>query len=51
MDFYAVSIAHPEGDVTRRRVTADSLAEARKFAWQIADELDRPATSVEAWRD
>ncbi len=51
MYFYTAPIAHPGGEVTRRRVAADDLAAARKFAWQIADGLDRPVSSVEVWKD
>jgi hypothetical protein len=49
--FFIASIAHPGGEVTRRRITADDLAHARTLAWQIADDLDRPVTSVEVWKD
>lgn len=49
MYFFTAQIAHPNGETTRRRVTADSIAEARTKAWQIADSLDREVTSVEVW--
>lgn len=51
MFFYIASIAHPGGEVTRRRVAVDDYTQARKLAWQIADDLDRPVTSVEVWKD
>lgn len=51
MFFFTAQLAHPDGETTRRRVVADSVAEARTLAWQIADDLDRPVTSVEVWQD
>jgi hypothetical protein len=48
--FYTASIAHPNGETTRRRITADSDADARKVAHRVADSLGREYSSVEIWR-
>lgn len=50
MFFYTASIAHPGGETTRRRVAADDLAEARRLAWRIADDLGREVSTVEVWK-
>lgn len=51
MYFFTASIGHPNGETTRRRITADSIADARTIAWQIADGLGRECSSVEVWSD
>ena len=50
MYFYIASIAHPGGEATRRRITADSAIDAQRIAWQIAGSLGREVSSVEVWR-
>lgn len=49
MHFYTLSIGHPNGEITRRRIAADSIAEARTIAWRIAGGLGREVSSVEVW--
>lgn len=49
MHFFTAQIAHPNGETTRRQVTADDIAEARTKAYQVADSLGREWTSVEVW--
>jgi len=48
--FYTAQLAHPGGETTRTRIAADSAADARRIAWQIADSLGREVSSVEVWR-
>lgn len=50
MYFFTAQIAYPGGETTRRQIAADSAADARRIAWQIADSLGREVSSVEVWR-
>lgn len=50
MHFYTAQIAHPGGETTRRQIAADTITDARRLAYNIADDLGRPYSSVEVWR-
>jgi hypothetical protein len=48
--FYTASIAHANGETTRRQIAANDFTEARKSARQIASSLG-DVSSVEVWKN